>query len=123
MHPKGVPSPGSGRKRKDRNTTQIQQTLTEAAVYAVKIVRDTLRQKDDKGHKAKPLSGTKLKACELAISHAIGLPRQKVDIRHTGDLLTLTDLAKLAREHELGQFKVFDETKQLAAVEGRYEQN
>lgn len=123
MPPKGTPSPGSGRLRKDTNTRQIQQTLTEAAVYAVKLVRDVVREKDEHGNKVKPLSGSKLKACELAISHAIGLPRQKIDIKHTGDLMTLTDLAKLAKEHELGQFKVLEDTKELAPVEGKNEQN
>lgn len=100
MPPKGQPSPGSGRKSKDANTTVITQTLTEAGKYAALIVGDYLRGSDAKGHPAKPISNTKLHACELAIAHAIGTPRQRVEIRQTGTLLTLLDLSRLIKERD-----------------------
>jgi hypothetical protein len=98
---------GSGRLFKDANTRQIQQTLTESAVYAVKLVRDALRGTDVKGRKVRPLSGSKVKICELAINHAIGTPRQKIDLRHSGEVLTIRDLALLA----------FEEVKELPEPE------
>ena len=94
-HPKGIPSPGSGRKKRDTNTRQIQQTLNEAAVVAAKLFRDSIRGKDEKGHKVSQLSMTRLKTFELAIAHAVGTPRQKIELRHSG-VFTLQELAEIA---------------------------
>ena len=99
MHPKGTPSPGSGRLPKDENTRQIQQTLNEAAVTATKKIRDSIRGTDEKGHKVKPISMTRLKEYELAINHAIGSPRQKIELRHSG-VMTLRDLAEIAYQEK-----------------------
>jgi len=87
---------GSGRKPKDYNTRQVQQTLTEAAVDAAKLVRDYIKGKDSHGNKVS-ITNVKLQACLQAIAHGIGLPRQKLDIHHTGEQLTLKDLAMLAQ--------------------------
>ena len=92
--------PGSGRRFKDTNTRQIQQTLNEAAVIATKKFRDSIRGRDEKGKKVRPISGTRLKEYELAINHAIGTPRQKIELRHSGQLLTLRDLAEMAYQEK-----------------------
>lgn len=91
---------GSGRKFKDVNTRQVQQTLQEAAVDAVKLIRNYVRGKDEHGNKVS-ITAVKLTAATLCIAHAIGLPRQKVEYSHTGDQLTLKDLAELAEQHDL----------------------
>ena len=112
---------GSGRLEKNTSTRQIQQTLTEAALHSVKLVRDAVRGTDAKGRKVKPLSGSKVKLCELAINHAIGTPRQKVDLR-VEEVLTLRDLARLAFE-EVKQLPKPD-TANLAenVIEGEYQE-
>lgn len=87
----------SGRKPKDSNTRQVQQTLTEAAVDAVKLIRDYVRGHDSHGNKVS-ITAVKLNAASLCIAHAIGLPRQKLEVQHTGELMSLKDLAKLAAD-------------------------
>ena len=89
----------SGRKPKDYNTRQTQQTLQEAAVDAVKLIRDYVRGHDAHGNKVS-ITAVKLQAASLCISHAIGLPRQKLDIHHTGEQMSLKDLAMLAQSGE-----------------------
>lgn len=90
---------GSGRKSKDHNTRQAQETLQEAAVDAVKLIRDYVRGHDAHGNKVS-ITNVKLQAASLCIAHAIGLPRQKVEMHHTGDQMSLKDLAKLAQSGE-----------------------
>ena len=85
----------SGRKPKSALTAETQKTLTEAAVDASKLVRDFIRGKDAHGNKVS-ITMVKLTACLQAIAHGIGLPRQKLEVKHTGDLMTLKDVAKLA---------------------------
>jgi len=97
---------------KDVNTRQIQQTLNEAAVTATKKFRDSIRGADEKGHKVKPLSMTRLKEFELAINHAIGSPRQKIELRHSG-VLTLRDLAEIAYAGEPKEMALDKEDKPL----------
>ena len=111
---------GSGRLEKDINTRQVQQTLNEAAVHAVKLVRDAVRGRDDKGHKVKALSGTKVKLCELAINHAIGSPRQKIELRHSG-VLTLRDLAEMAYAGEPREMALDKDETLRPVVEGEGE--
>lgn len=89
-----------GRKSKDDNTRVIQKTLTEAGKYATQALFYSLRGKDEHGRKVKPLSGSRIKECELAIAHAIGTPRQRVEIHQTGELITIHDLARLIKEKE-----------------------
>ena len=86
----------SGRKRKDSNTRQVQQTMTEAAVYGAKLIRDFVRGKDKHGNKVS-ITMVKLTACLQSIAHGIGLPKQKLEVKHTGEQLTLKDLAQLAQ--------------------------
>ena len=95
MPPKGMPSPGSGRKPINNQTAEINQQLYEAAVHAARKFRWSVKGVDDKGHKVKPLSGSMVRLCEIVIAHAIGLPRQKIDLKHAG-ILTLRDLAEIA---------------------------
>lgn len=99
---------GSGRLSKDVNTRQIQQTMTEAGVDGAKLIKDYIKGKDSKGNKVS-LTMVKLTACLQSIAHAIGLPRQKVDFTHTGDQLTLKDLAELA---ELGDSELLHKALQ-----------
>ncbi len=87
----------SGRLSKDTLTRQMEQTLSEAGVYAVKELRDFLR--GDNGHRAPKVSPTRIRAIELAIAHAIGLPRQRLNVNLSGELLTWVDLARLAEHH------------------------
>jgi len=113
---------GSGRLEKNTSTRQIQQTLTEAALHSVKLVRDAVRGTDAKGHKVRPLSGSKVKLCELAINHAIGTPRQKIDLHHSGEILTLRDLAMLAYHiEELPEPQGLIKQPTQDIIEGEYE--
>jgi len=105
-----------GRKSKDANTAEIQLGLTEAALYAKKILTDYLRGKDRNHKKVEPISMTKLKACELAINHAIGTPRQKIEWNYSPGMLTIKDISELAREHDLRDFETT--TKELAGKGG-----
>ncbi len=89
----------SGRHKKDTNTRQVQQTLQEAAVDAVKLIRDYIKGKDKHGNKVS-ITAVKLQAATLCIAHAIGLPRQKLDVHHTGEQMSLKDLAMLAQSGE-----------------------
>jgi len=100
---------GSGRKSKDHNTAEIQKTMTEAGKYGAMLVRDYIKGKDQHGNKVS-ITMVKLTACLQSIAHAVGLPRQKVDYTHTGDQLTLKDLAELAEQ--------FDEKAVQGASEG-----
>ena len=86
----------SGRKPKSHDSAEISKTLSEAAVDASKLIRDYIRGKDRHGNKVS-ITMVKLTACLQAIAHAVGLPRQKVDYTHTGDQLTLKELAMLAQ--------------------------
>ena len=90
---------GSGRKSKDHNTAEIQKTMTEAGVDASHLIKAYIKGKDEHGNKVS-ITMVKLTACLQSIAHAIGLPRQKVDFTHTGDQLTLKDLAELAEQHD-----------------------
>jgi len=119
--PKGVPSPGSGRKAKTVITREIQQGLKESALLAEQHLKWSLRGTNDKGQKVKPLSMTRIKECELVIAHAIGTPRQKVDIYHPGEILTLRDLALLAYRIEMipNTQGLLEEPQDI--VEGEYE--
>jgi len=87
----------SGRKPKSHDSAEVQKTLSEAAVSAAKLVRDYIRGHDIKGNKVS-ITAVKLNACLQAIAHGIGLPRQKLDIHHTGEQMTLKDIAKLAAD-------------------------
>lgn len=89
----------SGRKSKDFNSAQVQKTLGEAAVDAARLIKDYIRGKDSHGNKVS-ITAVKLSACLSAIAHGIGLPRQKLDIHHTGEQMSLKDIAKLAAEGE-----------------------
>lgn len=89
---------GSGRKPKDTNTRQIQQTMTEAGVIGSKLIRDYVRGRDEHGNIVK-VSGTKLKAAIESVAHAIGTPTQKVITARVGDM-TLKELAELANEFD-----------------------
>jgi len=86
----------SGRKPKSALNAETQKTLQEAAVDAVKLIRDYVRGKDAHGNKVS-ITAVKLNAATLCIAHAIGLPRQKVEMHHTGEQLSLKDLAMLAQ--------------------------
>jgi hypothetical protein len=86
----------SGRKPINSQTAEINQQLYQAAVIAAQKLHYSVEGKDSKGRKFKPLSNTRLKECEIVINHAIGTPRQKVDLHHSGEVLTLRDLALLA---------------------------
>ena len=121
MPPKGVPSPGSGRKRKTVITREIQQGLKESALLAEQHLKFSLRGTNDKGQRVKPLSMTRIKECELVIAHAIGTPRQKVNIYHPGEVLTLRDLAILAYRIEMIPNTPGLLTQPLDVVEGEYE--
>lgn len=90
---------GSGRKAKDINTRQVQQTMTEAAVFGSKLIRDFIRGTDEHGNKVS-ITMVKLQACLQSIAHGIGLPRQKVEYTHTGEQLTLKDLGELAERFD-----------------------
>lgn len=87
---------GSGRKPKSSLNAETQKTLQEAAVDAVKLIRDYVRGHDQHGNKVS-ITAVKLNAASLCISHAIGLPRQKVEMHHTGEQMSLKDLAILAQ--------------------------
>ena len=100
MPPKGMPSPGSGRKPINSQTAEINQQLYQAAVIAARKFRHSLKGVDDKGHKVRPLSGSMVRLCEIVIAHAIGLPRQKIDMKHSGVVLTLRDLAEMAYQEK-----------------------
>lgn len=89
-----------GRKSKDENTRVMQTTLTEAGKFAVQRLFYSLRGKDEHGKKPPALSNTMLHACELAIAHAIGTPRQRVEIHQTGELITIHELSRLIRDRE-----------------------
>jgi len=102
---------GSGRKKKDANTRQIQQTLAEAAVSSAKLIRDYVEGKDRHGNKVS-ITMVKLTACLQAIAHTIGTPRQRVDYTRTGDDLTLKDLAELAEEFDKSVSEVIQEAIQ-----------
>ena len=102
----------SGRKPKTVQTRQIQQGLLESAVLAEKKLKFSLRGTDDSGHKFRPLSNTRIKECELVINHAIGSPRQKVDMHHSGEVLTLRDLALIAFK---GDTKLLPEPEPVTA--------
>ena len=82
------------RPRKTEATRQIQQTLTESAVYAAKLVLYTLRGIDGDGRKTRRVSSAKLQAAFKAIEHAIGLPKAKIELKT--DALTMKDIAELA---------------------------
>ena len=99
----------TGRKCKDELTANIHRTLVEAASYAVKLVRDSMKGTDPHGHKVKPISGTKAKLCELAINHAIGTPRQKIEWNYSPGMLTIKDISELARQHDLRDFETLEE--------------
>lgn len=108
-----------GRKSQDTNTAIVRKTLNEAAKYAVQRLFYNIRGYDHKGRKVKPLSGTMLKACELSISYAIGLPRQMVDLR-VEEVLTLRDLSRLAFE-DIKQLPEPDITELIEPIiEGEY---
>ena len=108
----------SGPRPKTIDTRETHKVLTAAGKVAASKLFEYIKEKTEKGRKVKPISGTKLKAWELAINHAIGTPRQKVDIRHSGDILTLRDLAEMARQHDLKDFETLEETKELAGKVG-----
>ena len=86
----------SGRKSKDENTRVIHKTLTEAGRLAIALLKDYVRGKDAHGNKVS-ITAVKMRAIEIAIAHAIGLPRQKVEMHHTGEQMSLKDLAMLAQ--------------------------
>ena len=95
------------RPRKSEATRQTQQTLTEAAVYGAKLVRDALRGYsvvNGKRVKVSRVANSKLNAAKIAIEHSLGLPKAKIELKT--DALTMKDIAELA--------KTFDElnTKQ-----------
>lgn len=81
-----------GRKAKDANTFQAQRILTEAAVKGAQLIRRYISQR--KGS----VSGTKLKAAEIALAHALGTPRQKILLK-TG-ALTMQDILELASQED-----------------------
>lgn len=91
---------GSGRKSINADTAEIQKTMTEAGVEASHLVKAYIKGKDTHGNKVS-ITMVKLTACLQSIAHAIGLPRQKVTMTHTGELLTLKDLAELAEQYDL----------------------
>ena len=91
----------SGRKAKTNITREIQHGLRESALLAEQHLKYSLRGTDDKGRKVKPLSMTRIRECELVIAHAIGTPRQKIDVHHPGEILTLRDLAIMAYRIEM----------------------
>lgn len=82
------------RPRKSDATRETQTTLTEAAVYASKLIRDIVKGRDVKGLKMKRVSGAKLVAAKIAIEHAIGLPKAKIELKTNA--LTMKDIAELA---------------------------
>jgi len=114
---------GSGPRETTSETALINRELRAAAVLASKQLFYSVRGKDDKGHTFRRLSGTRIKECELVIAHAIGTPRQKVDIHHTGEILTLRDLTLLAFKVE--DLPEPDEERLLQpaqdVIEGEYE--
>ncbi len=90
------------RPRKTEATRQTQQTLSEAAVYGAKLIRDILRgtttRKGATGTtlvKMGRVSGAKLAAAKIAIDHAIGLPKAKIELKT--DAMTMKDIAELAQ--------------------------
>ena len=89
----------SGRKPISHDSAEIQKTLSEAGVDGAHLIKDYIRGKDKHGNKVS-ITMVKLTACLQSIAHAVGLPRQKVDYTHTGDQLTLKDLAQLAEQYD-----------------------
>ena len=126
MPPKGTPSPGSGPKAATPATAIVNRELRSAAVLAASKLFYSVRGTDPKGRKFKPLSMTRIKECELVIAHAIGTPRQKVDIQHSGEILTLRDLTLLAFKELPEQLPEPDNQALLQPaqdiIEGEYEQ-
>lgn len=86
------------RPRKTEATRQIQQTLTEAAVYGAKLLLYNLRGKDAKGRNTPRVSNSKINTAKIAIEHAIGLPKAKIELK-TG-AMTMQDIAELAATFE-----------------------
>ncbi len=83
------------RRTKTLEIVQIQKTLQEAAVYAAKLIRDSLRGKDSNNRKTKvKLTSVKLLAAIKAIEHTIGLPKAKIELKT--DALTMRDIAEIA---------------------------
>lgn len=82
------------RVTKSQATRQIQQTLVEAAVYGAKLLLYNLRGKDSKGRKMPRVANSKLNAAKIAIDHAIGLPKAKIELKT--DALTMKDIAEIA---------------------------
>ena len=82
------------RPRKTEATRQIQQTLTEAAVYGAKLVLYTLRGKDANGRNTGRVSNTKILAAFKAIEQADGLPKAKIMLKT--DALTWKEIAEMA---------------------------
>ncbi len=90
------------RRTKTLEIVQIQKTLQEAAVYGAKLIRDNLKgstiaiNRDGKPKVVKlpSVPASKLLAAKIAIEHAIGLPKAKIEVKT--DALTMKDIAELA---------------------------
>ena len=90
-----------GRPPKSQSTRQTQQTLYEAGVEGAKLIRDILRgfsMVKGKRVPMKRVSGAKMKAAELAISHSIGLPKAKIEV--TTGTMSAQEIAEKAAEFD-----------------------
>jgi len=111
----------SGRKSKTIITREIEQGLKESALIAEQKLKFSLRGTDNKGRKFKPLSLSRIKECELVIAHAIGTPRQKINLDVSGEVLTLHQLASLAFQEPEKLPEPQGQQPMQDIIEGEYE--
>lgn len=89
------------RPRKSEATRETQQVLFEAAVYGAKLIRDVLKgttRKTPKSTLTKTprVAASKLFAAKIAIEHAIGLPKAKLELKTNA--LTMKEIAEIASD-------------------------
>lgn len=82
----------SGRKKKSVLTRQANQVIMDsaplAAEYLMKVSRGVIKRPNL----------MRVEVCKFVINHAVGTPRQKVEMKHTGSPLTYQQLADSAEE-------------------------